>query len=338
MTVLNDFERLECTGIWQLSPKAQRRDVIVSVGEATLTFSDQKNSALAHWSLPAVRRINPGERPALFRPGSDSEECLELTDETMIQAIAKVQNAIKRRKPRPGRLRHGLTAAVILGVLVLIVFWLPGAMLTYTASVVPAAKRQSIGESLLANIQRLSGEPCQGPLGRQALAQLHHRLFGERQGKIVVVPSGIRDSLLLPGGIFVLNRSLLEDYEEADVVSGFLLAEDLRGQSADPFERLLQATGILTSFRLLTTGDIPAETLADYAETLVRQPVQAVDDQALLERFSSLHIPSSPYAYALDISGEKTINLIEADPVPKDRAEQILTDDAWVALQGICDS
>lgn len=337
MTALNDFERLESTGIWQATPDAQRRDVIISVGEATLTLADQQNSALTHWSLPAIRRVNPGEEPALFSPGSDSVERLELADETMIEAISKVRVAIEKRKPHPGRLRFGLTGVSIAAVLALVLFWLPGAMLKYTASVVPAAKRGAIGENLLLNIRRVSGKPCDNALGAQALTQLHTRLFDDRAGKFVVVSSGVRQSVTLPGQITVINRALLEDHEEPDVVAGFLLAENLRSQQSDPFARLLHHSGLMASFRLLTTGEIPDQTLADYAETLVTRQNDTVADQDLLVRFDSAGIRSTPYAYALDITGETTIKLIEGDPVSPATAREILSDGAWVSLQGICD-
>ena len=65
MTALSDYQRLEAPGVWRPSPDAQRRDVIVSLGDATLVLSDQKDAALAHWSLAAVERRNPGRMPAL---------------------------------------------------------------------------------------------------------------------------------------------------------------------------------------------------------------------------------------------------------------------------------
>ncbi len=336
MTALNDFERLESTGIWQATPDAQRRDVIISVGKATLTLADQQNSALTHWSLPAIRRINPGERPALFRPGVDSEERLELADETMIDAIKQVQSAIQKRKPHPGRLRFWLTGGAVTLVFLLAVLWLPGAMLKYTASVVPTAKRAEIGNSLLANIQRVSGLPCNNPLGLQSLQLLHHRLFSPDDGRIVVVSSGVQRSVFLPGQIIVINRALVEDHEQSDVVAGYLLSEKLRGQKTDPLARLLQGAGIVASFRLLTTGDIPEETLATYAEDLLTQEYPAVADTELLAMFETAKVRSSPYAYALDISGETTIELIEGDPITPGNAEEILNDGAWVSLQGIC--
>lgn len=336
MTALNDFERLESPGIWRASPEAQRIDVIVSVGDATLTLSDQQGTAIVHWSLPAVERINPGERPALFRPGPDATEILELTDDTMIKANATVQSAIERRRPHPGRLRSIITGGIVILVAALTIFWLPGAMVDYTASVVPVSKRAAIGESLLTNIRRVSGKSCDSVLGQQSLQKLHRRLFDQKPGKIVVLSGGVQLAEHLPGKIVLLNRGLVEDYENADVAAGFAIAENLRASEKDPLVRLLRQVGFISSFRLLTTGDVPKAALADYAEALLTATPHTVDDTALLARFQAAQVSSTPYAYALDISGETTLPLIEGDPVTAQIAPEVLADSDWVSLQGIC--
>jgi len=336
MTALKDFERLECPGIWRASPNDQRRDVIVSVGDATLTIADQNEVALSHWSLPAVQRVNPGERPAKFRPGPDAIETLELTDDTMVKAIAKVHSAIERRRPHPGRLRYATIAGTTVAVLALAVFWLPPAMTRYTASVVPAATRIVIGHSLLNNIRRISGVKCSTPTGNQTLAKLHYRMLGNKAGDIAILADGVQLSEHLPGGTILLNRAIVEDYESADVAAGFILAEDARARAVDPMVRLLQKTGLASAFKLLTTGTIPEKYLQEYGEYLLTADQDEVPDQVMLERFAAAEVSATPYAYALDISGETTLPLIEADRVPSTVAKPILTDGEWVMLQGIC--
>jgi hypothetical protein len=76
MTVLEQYKRLEATGLWREAPDAQRREVIVSLGDATLMISTFSEIALTHWSLPAVARLNPGRQPALYAPGAEAEERL----------------------------------------------------------------------------------------------------------------------------------------------------------------------------------------------------------------------------------------------------------------------
>ena len=58
--------------------------------------------------------------------------------------------------------------------------------------------------------------------------------------------------------------------------------------------------------------------------------------ERLLQRFAEAGISSTPFAYAIDPTGETTLPLIEADPHAGD-ARPVMTDTDWVALQGICD-
>ena len=336
MTALKDFQRLECAGIWRATEDAQRRDVIVSLGDATLVIFDQKGTALSHWSLPAIERLNAGTRPAVFRPGPDAEELLELDDDVMIRGITRVRTAIERHHPHPGRLRFFLLAGGVVFGLALTTLWLPGAMIDYAASVLPQAKRSAIGQALLVNIRRVSGKPCNTPAGQIALERMRKRLVGDVPGRLVVVSGGVVQSRHLPGGIILLNRALIEDHEAPEVAAGYILVEDLRARQTDPIVELLHDAGLLSAFRLLTTGNIPAKSLESYTEALLIAEDLPVDLEHALEAFSAASIPTSPYAFAVDISGETTVELIEADRLSPAAAKPVLSDGDWVALQGIC--
>ncbi|MEP2530869.1 hypothetical protein [Shimia sp.] len=333
-TALEKYQRLEATGLWRASAEDQRKDVIVSIGDATLVISDMQDRALTHWSIPAVRRQNPGERPAIFFPDGDAGETLEISgDEAeMIEAIEKLRSAVSRSGPKRGRLRWGILSASVAGIAALAIFWLPGALLNHALSVVPDAKRQDIGSALRAHSVRLTGQSCQGLLAVPALGKLEKRL-GLRQ--LVIVPSGVKRAVALPGGVVLLNRSAVEDFEEPDVAAGFIVAEILR--AGDPLRSVLQGAGISASFRLLTTGELTEDTLRAHAENIVLQDQVRPDDSALIAAFESNRLRISPYAYALDPSGEETLPLIEADPFTT-APQEVLSDGDWVALQGICDA
>ena len=139
MTALTKYARLEATGLWRPTPEAQRREVIVSIGAATLVISDLKDQALTHWSLAAVERGNAGQRPAIYHPDGDPGETLELPDnETeMIEAIETLRRAINRGRPHPGRLRWVGMLATLAVAGALAVFWLPGALRAPARTVVP---------------------------------------------------------------------------------------------------------------------------------------------------------------------------------------------------------
>ncbi len=140
----------------------------------------------------------------------------------------------------------------------------------------------------------------------------------------MVLPGGPEQAVHLPGGILLLNRALVEDYEEPDVAAGFLLAEALRRD-------LLGAT-----LRLLTSGQLPDAALDGYAQSLITQPPAPLPTDQLVARFAKAGLRASPYAYALDQTGERTLSLIEADPVPVANAQPLIDDGSWISLQGIC--
>lgn len=337
MTALTEFSRLESGGLWRSQPGAQRRDVTVSFGDATLVISDTAGRPLTHWSLPAVQRVNTGERPAIFTPASDAVETLEISDDFMIDAMEKVRKTVKRRRAKPGRLRNAGILAVLAGIVGLGVFWLPDALIRQAGAVVPTVKRAEIGATLLGHIQRLTGQTCRSPLGAQALAKLHtHALGVDAGGQVFVVPSGPETAIYLPGGLIVMNRDLIEDTEDASVVAGHIISAAAQVRIQDPLAALLQETGISTTFTLLTTGDIQPEILRTYAETLFANPPDQPDDANLLDLFEAAQIPSTPFAYAIDVTGETTLGLIEADPMDAVQATPLLSDAEWISLQGIC--
>ncbi len=336
MTALDGYARLEAPGIWRGHPHDQRRDVTVTLGKATLSILDRADVALAHWSLAAVVRRNPGRTPAAYTPGEDASEELEIDDETMIDAIETVRRAIERRRPREGRLRFGLALALTAGVALAGVLWLPDLLVRHTASVVPAALRTAIGDRLLFEISRVSGAPCDDLAGRLALSTLTRRLLGPGGGPLVVLPDGIERSASLPGGTILLARGLVEDHEGPEPLAGFVLAEAQHAAQDDPMARLLRHSGTVATVGLLTRGTLAQRRLTDYARSISAQAAPPVDTAALLARFEAARVPSTPYARALDFSGEDVLPLIEGDPVPEDAALPIIPDGRWVALQGIC--
>ena len=342
MTALKEYQRLEASALWRPAPEEQRREVIVSIGEATLVISDLQDRPLAHWSLAAIARVNPDEVPALYHPDGDPSETLELdtAEAEMIAAIEKLRTAVERRRPHPGRLRGLGLIASFAAVAVLALVWLPGAMRNHTLSLVPDAKREDLGRALMTHLERVTGLPCIAPEGLDVLQKLSARL-PEASGKrnaLIVIRSGVRDTVRLPGRILLIGRGLVESFDEPDVLAGYIIAAQLRAEDSDPLGRLLDWGGIMTSFRLLTTGTLPDATLRAYAETLLTTPPLPLTDARLKQGFERLSVRATPYAYALDPTGERTITLIEADPFASAPPQPLLSDGDWLRLQAICDS
>lgn len=336
MTALSEYQRLEAPGVWRPSPQAQRRDVIVALGEATLVLTDQKDSALAHWSLAAVERRNPGRMPAVYAPGADATEELELADAEMVAAVERVRRAVEKARPAPGRLRTRLALAAAAAIVAGGALWIPDALIRQAARVAPPAARAEIGAELLNHVERIAGAPCASEAGDRALRRFEARLLGPDGGRIVILRDGLSTATHVPGGTILLSHELVEDHETPEVAAGYVLAERVAAQGSDPLLRLLDWAGTGAAFHLLTRGSVPDAELRDYAEHLLAAGSGTVPEDRLLAAFAEARVRATPYAYAIDISGEATVTLIEADPVPADRAMTILTDGDWVALQGIC--
>ncbi|MBA3911884.1 MAG: hypothetical protein C0524_18895 [Rhodobacter sp.] len=339
MTALKKYQRLECSGLWRETPQDQRREVEVRFGEATLILSDPKSgTALSHWSLPAIERQNRGEEPPVFAPGPDSGESLELTDPDMVAALDAVRAAVKAAVPRPGRLRGLLLGGLAVAVVVGGVLWLPAALVTHTASVVPAAQRAEIGQRALDDLARVTGAPCDNQLGLQALAGLSERVFGPVDTPILyVMPEGVATPLHLPGDVIVLPRRLLEQANGPEAAAGAVLVERLRARAKDPIIPLLEHAGLRATFQLLTTAELPDEALRGYGEAALRAAPVALDDASLIAAFEAAQVPATPYALAMDPDGLSLGGLAAGDPYKGLAPSPLIPDESWVALQGLCD-
>lgn len=334
MTALTQFDRLESGGLWRENPEAQRRDVTVSFGKTSLVLADGAGRPLTHWSLPAITRINPGTRPALFAPDAEATETLEIADDMMVDAIEKVRKSLTSAAPQPGKLRARilltLAGVALLGGL----FWFPAAFTEKTVSVVPSAKRTEIGATVLGHYQRLTGATCRGEAGTAALAALKNRLIGpDAPGQLVVVQSLPQGAVVLPGGIILLARDIVEDNDDPAITAGYVIAAHARQTAQDPLHALLAQAGISTTMTLFTTSDIPDTALRRYAETLQSSTQSPADGAVLQAAFTAARVPPGPYLATSMAAADMQAAVIDGADIASD---PILKDADWVRLQGIC--
>ena len=336
MTALRKYQRLECGGLWRETPQDQRREVLVRFGDATLVLSDPKSgTAISHWSLPAIERLNKGEEPPIFAPGPDAAESLELTDPDMIAALGAVRHAVQAATAKPGRLRGVLLAGTAAAVVLVAVFWLPGALVRHTASVVPLAQRADIGQRALDDLTRVTGAACKGQLGLQALAALSERVFGPVDTPILyVLPEGVEQPLHLPGDVIVIPRRLIEQANGPEAAAGAALVERLRSRLQDPMVPLLDHAGLRATVQLLTTAELPDTALSGYGEVLLRTAPAALPEASVLAAFEAAQVPATPYALA--VLPEANAGLATNDPYKGLAPSPLIPDESWIALQGIC--
>ncbi len=337
MTALQEYDRLESGGLWRENAQAQRREVVVSFGHATLVISDSTDRPLAHWSLPAVRRENQGQRPAIYAPDEDADETLEIADEAMIEAIERVRAALAKAQPKPGRLRGFATLGLITATLALAVIWLPGALQRQTLSVVPQVKRAEIGANVLGHLQRLNGARCSNQQGQTALQRLHRRVLGpQAAGQIIVLPKLDQLVAALPGGLIVLDRSVIENASEPAVTAGFIAAAQVARSGRDPLADVLETIGLKQTMTLLTTGDIPLQSLASTARAVADAKRKLPDTDALIAGLATARLPTAPFAqFAYPMTDDQQ-KLIDGDQYAERDEPDILSDGNWIRLQGIC--
>lgn len=336
MTALDRYVRLESDGLWRPAPDQQRRQVTISFGDATLVIADGAARPLAHWSLPAVIRLNPGDHPALYSPDTEASEELEIADETMIDAIEEVRKALAKARPQPGKLRHWITAGIVAATLALAVFWLPGALMRQTLAVVPASKRLEIGAIILAHVQTRTGEVCRDASAQAAAGTLATRVFGAGTPlNIVVVPSLDQGALAMPGDLIILDADLLQAADDPVAVAGFVLASHVAIAGHDPLEPVLREAGMATTFGLLTTGDIPREVLQRHADARLAEPAPQPASDALRQAFTRANLPHRPYQVLAD-TRTGTMPDLGRDPLDGQPTPPIMTDSEWISLQNIC--
>lgn len=334
MTALEKFDRLESGGLWRDGKGADPRDVTVSFGKTTLVLSEGSGQPLAHWSLPAVRRRNPGTRPAIFAPDDEASETVEIEDDLMVDAIEQVRKALTAPQTHPGRLRRVFTLFVLGAIILGAAIWAPSALTQRTLSVVHQAKRIEIGDKVLGHYQQLTGPACTSPAGRTALNKLFGRLLGTGAvGRLVVVRDLPQGAVSLPGGVIMIDRQVIEKHDDPAVLAGYVLTAALQGQSNDPLKLLLDHAGLQATVALFTTGDVSESSLGDHAQLMRTNDLQLPDAMALRNAFEIAEVPADPYLKAINARPETRAAF---DGMPRKTERPLIDDSDWVRLQGIC--
>jgi len=338
MTALEKYARLEGPGVWKANPDAQRRDVVVSLGEASLMLADARSGAVvSHWSLPAVQRLTRGTKPALIAPGPDTGgETLELDDSTLIEALETIRAALMP-KPPLRRLRWALVGVSALALLAA-AWWLPGVLVERTAAIVPPAMRTQIGREVLDGLTlSATGERiCAEPHARQALATLRGRVLGNdwRISVVTGVPGLV--AAHLPGNLIVLGADLVERLDSAEALTGWILSEAIAADARDPLLDALGYAGTRATLALLTTGTLPDDALIGYWQARLVRPATYPDAETLGAQLDALGVSPTAYALSLPLDAAALAEALADRPSAPRDGIRLLTDGEWLTLQAIC--
>ena len=89
-------------------------------------------------------------------------------------------------------------------------------------------------------------------------------------------------------------------------------------------------------YKTAITGLVKKETLMDYADYLVTKPQETIQSAEIIRTFHEKQLSLIPYAEAIDITGEGSLDLIEAEEIRTSPVKTSLPDANWVSLQNIC--
>ena len=276
MTALSRYRKLECTGLWRETAGAQRREVFVALGEATLVITDAAGRVLSAWSLAAIEPVAAGPGPLRFRPGGESGEEIEIADPDMIEALERVNRAIARgRRRRARRLRRWALPGVAVALVAVLALWLPGALRDYAARGLPDSLRARLGADLADAMAAASdGRVCR-PAGRGARAlAAFARAVEVTPGRLAVIPGAGPAAWALPGGHVVLGGALLAKDRPGRALTAVRAAQRGVGAGA-PLAALLRHLGTAGTLRLLAAGEVAPAALGDHAQRLLETPPPA---------------------------------------------------------------
>ena len=144
------------------------------------------------------------------------------------------------------------------------------------------------------------------------------------------------EAAALPGGLILIDRHLIERYDDPAVTAGFILAAAAPQQTGrDLLNDLLTAAPLRATMSLLTTGDLPDGTLQTKAQSLqatVDYAVTPADLQAAFDAAAETQMPDLTPGH----TPAATRAAFHGFEIP--RRDPILDDRDWVRLQGICGS
>ncbi len=374
MTALERYAKLEAEARYFDGDSAEPRNVVVCFGERSLVIMGFDEAAIAHWPLASLRALGRrGESPAQLVPHPDSDERLVLSDPEMLDAIRRVCPELHRRPADPsGVCRVFLWAGGAAGALALMLFVLIPALAGQLALLVPPEREQQLGDAVVDQLKSVLGyvgrgeRPalCEMPEGVAALEKMTDRLAPDPEVpyplRVGVLDHGMVNAVAVPGGRVVLFRGLIEAASTPEEVAGVLAHEIGHVLHRDPTRMALRTAGTAGIIGLVL-GDVFGASIVVVATDAMlnasyRREAEARADEAALRLLARADLPSTPFAEFFQKMRKKhgdaegALKLLSSHPGLDERAERaaqadrigdepfepVLSDQEWVALQGIC--
>lgn len=336
MSVRSRFLRLEAQATWRTSPDAAGQSVIAHLGATSLTLIGTDNSAIVHWSLSAVHRVGEGSGAALFTPDPTGGESLEVTDQTMIDALTEVLRS-PQAPPQPRRHRtFAITALLALSVSV-------GGAISYSSEfarqlsgLVGRDARERIGLSISEEFFALYGRPCDAADGVAALQRLRIRVAGRSLPTVAIVRDGVPTSFLLPGGRLLLASDLVVKEDMPEIAAGHIVRDAVSMRYVDPLGQFFAHIGVAATLAIMLNPASESAAYRRYARAISDLVPEHPPIEAQLAGFAAAGFPSSPFAQSLTTRPEDAAALAALDPQAGRTYTPLLYDSEWLQLRDIC--
>lgn len=330
MTALEKYIRLEALGQWREAQGAPAREVVVRFGDTTLLLTDTADRPLGHWALAGVQAIRTDGPLTVYAMSPEGAESLAIRDRDMTDAIAAVTRAhLHRDAPVLRTRKNWLPALAAAALLALVAALFPALIEGQAARMAPPDALEVFGDEMLLQIMATRGPLCADPAGRRALAALANRIAPGDAPRLRALDLGPAPVALLPGRTVLIGRAALSRAEDPAEIAGWIALALAREHMAPGPQRLMHAVGPWTSLRYVLTGRLSDEALAR-ATRAAFDPALPGEIDAAIERLRGAGVATAPFADGLRRFG------IDAHAAPTEGAAA-LSDQEWVALQGLCD-
>ena len=165
MTALEKYVRLEAIGLWREGPGSRQREVVVSFGEPRWLLKDLAERPLGHWALAGIAAIGRDGGATVYSMTLDGDETLTIRDREMVAAIAAVARGYRLRPaaaPPPAPLP--LAAVVVASRRSAPSPLGPDLVRDQAARMVPPEQAREFGDRMLLRlIEAARGGPCAEP-------------------------------------------------------------------------------------------------------------------------------------------------------------------------------
>ncbi len=331
MTALDEFDRLEAVAVLKRSADDPGQEVVVTLGEATLTMNKLSNKGeqpISHWSLAAVDLLEDGEDFTAYMLDAEAQDRLIVEDRTFRRALGRVISD-RQVPPSAPKSRRGLIlAASVLAACIAAYWFLPGLIRQTAVAMISPERAEILAADMLPMIEARAGPACETAPGRIALDALSERLNPAGATKLSVHDLGDVNVISLPGDLVLLNANALNDATDSGAIAAWA-ALGIAGVVDSPaISQLFGNGGILDGFRFLSSGELP-DTAKSRAvnHMLLNETVAGAD---LLSNAKQLldnaGFQSDPLGSFIASGGQAAIPV---DPDPMDA-------DALSALRNIC--